>query len=330
MHVWLESAKRGGVAAGCELRTAQANNPFLPGKLYDETKPTTYLMAFDVNNLYGKALQSYLPTHGFRWIEYDSDLWEKIQADPTSFFKNYDNDVNKPATTGFTVEVDLSFPPDIHDKLKGLTPVPYKRTVQFDELSPEQQEMFKNLNLGDTAMATPRLVTDLYPKKNYVVHYRVLKLYLDLGVKLDKVHKGIMYNQSDVLKCYMLRLAKNREQAKTTFEKDLWKLAANAVYGKSVESVRNRSNFVIIRSREQAMRYNKKPTVAGVMMLEVCELVILRMKKLSVTLDKPLYLGITVLDEAKRILYDWFYNKATKNGETRLELLQPTPTACIV
>ena len=65
MHVWLESAKRGGVAAGCELRTAQANNPFLPGKLYDETKPTTYLMAFDVNNLYGKALQSYLPTHGF-------------------------------------------------------------------------------------------------------------------------------------------------------------------------------------------------------------------------------------------------------------------------
>ena len=88
---------------------------------------------------------------------------------------------------------------------------------------------------------------------------------------------------------------------------------ANAVYGKSVESVRDRVNFVLIRDKQQALRYNRKPTVAGVYMVNTddgSDLAILRMKKLSVKLDKPLYLGVTVLDEAKRILYEWYYNYA--------------------
>lgn len=93
----------------------------------------------------------------------------------------------------------------------------------------------------------------------------------------------------------------------------LKQLCANSVFGKSVESVRNRTRFVIIRDRETALRYIKKPTVAGVTMLETdddSEIAILRMRKLSVTLDKPLYIGVTVLDDAKRILYEWYYDYA--------------------
>ena len=308
MHTWFESSKRGGVAAGCEIRAAKANNPLLPAEHYDQSKPTTWLMAFDVNNLYGKALSSYLPIGGFNWMM-DTDEWHHIQENPMDWIMKQKEEQD----IGYHLEVDLSFPEDIHDKLKGLTPVPYQRKVQWHELSPFQQEMALALGVTNTSLSTSRLITDLYPRKNYVVHYCVLQFYLSLGIKLDCIHRGVSYRQAPTIRPYIERLANNRKlasEAGDSFATDMWKLAANAVYGKSVESVRKRCNFILCTNKERAMRYTKKPTFEEVIMLDDCEVALLRVKKLTVCLNKPLYLGVTVLDEAKRILYDWHYNVA--------------------
>ena len=161
MHTWLESAKRGGVAAGCEIRAAKANNPLLPPEHYDPSKPTTWLMAFDVNNFYGKALSSYLPVGGFKWMM-DTDEWQQLQANPVAWIMKQEEEQD----IGYHFEVDLSFPENIHDKLKGLTPVPYQRKVQWQELSPYQQEMAIALGVTNTSLSTSRLMTDLYPRKH--------------------------------------------------------------------------------------------------------------------------------------------------------------------
>ena len=308
MHAWFESSKRGGVAVGCETRYAKANNPLLPPEHYDPSKPTSWLMAFDVNNLYGKALSSYLPIGGFKWMM-DTDEWHHMMVNPVAWIMSQSDEQDN----GYTLEVDLCFPEAIHDNLKGLTPVPYQRKVEWDELSPYQQNLANNLQVSQASLNTSRLMTDLYPRCNYVVHYRVLKFYLSLGVKLERVHRAVSYIQKPIFKPYIDQLAHNRQVADSEgkeFEVKMWKLAANAVYGKSVESVRKRCNFIVCRDEVKAMRYTKKPTFQEVIMLDDCNVAILRVKKLAVKLNKPLYLGITVLDEAKRILYNWNYNVA--------------------
>ncbi len=306
MMTFLESAIRGGVASGLEYRTAKANNPHLPD--YDPTKPNSYIMVHDVNNLYGKALCSYLPVNTFKWLT-DEQL-EEIRKDPKTVVSNMADEGEK----GWFLQVDLVFDKEIHDNLKGLTPVPYKRKVEFEEYSPGQQDLARKLGITDNTMDAKRLITDLHPKKKYVVHYRVLKMYLSLGIRITKVHKGIIFNQKAVLRPYLITLAELRRKAVPKFEQNMWKLAANACYGKSVEQVRNRCRFVIVRDRKQALRYNRKPTVSQVILLdsekEGEDIAIIRLKKLHVILDKPIYLGITVLDESKKIMYDWYYNYA--------------------
>ncbi len=306
MMVWLESAVRGGVASGLEYRAAKANNPHIPG--HDPTKKNSFIMVHDVNNLYGKALCSFLPTKNFEWFT-EAKL-EEVRKDP----KMYVTGIPDEGKFGCFLEVDLVFDKEIHDKLQGLTPVPYKRRVEFEEFSPGQQDLARNLGITDNTINAKRLLADLHPKKNYVVHYRVLKMYLALGIRITKVHKGLQFKQKAVLRPYLTRLAELRAQAVSKFEQNMWKLASNACYGKSVESVRNRCRFVIIQDRERALRYNRKPTVSQVILLnsekEGEDIAIIRLKKLHVILDKPIYLGITVLDESKKIMYDWYYNYA--------------------
>ena len=72
----------------------------------------------------------------------------------------------------------------------------------------------------------------LEDKKNYVVHIRLLKFYLEHGLVLQKIHRVIKFKQSAWLKRYIDFNTNKRKQSTTDFEKDFFKLMNNAPYGK--------------------------------------------------------------------------------------------------
>ena len=92
----------------------------------------------------------------------------------------------------------------------------------------------------ETYNQTKKLICDWSDKKNYLVHYRMLKFFIRHGIIVEKVHSVISFNQSNWLEIYISFNTQKRNKVKNDFEKDFYKLLNNAFYGKTMENVRNR------------------------------------------------------------------------------------------
>ena len=197
-------------------RQANANNERTEDG-YNPDHPKSFLLYLDANNLYGFAMQQPLPTGGFRWldpIEFD-DITSKIQS----------IDVDSPI--GYVLEVDLHYPSDLHDEHNDYPLAPEKLVVTEAMLSPYCKSFFDEKPYrGDK-----KLVPNLLDKTKYAVHYRNLQLYLELGMQLKKVHRILAFTQERWLAQYIDLNTQLRQQASSDFEKDLYKLANNSVYG---------------------------------------------------------------------------------------------------
>ena len=92
-----------------------------------------------------------------------------------------------------------------------------------------------------------KLICDWTDKKNYLIHYRMLKFYVRHGMVVEKIHELISFKQSRWLEGYMSFDTQKRNKAKNDFEKDFFKLLVNAAFGKFLENIRNRLNLELIK-----------------------------------------------------------------------------------
>jgi hypothetical protein len=173
-------------------------------------------------------MSQYLLVGGFRFLS--EDEISKID------FANVPND----SETGFVVECDLEYPSELHETHNDYPLAPEHVMVTEAMLSP----FCKSMNVKHAS--TEKLIGDLHPKIKYKTHYRNLKLYLSLGMKLLRVHRVVAFRQEPWLKPYVELNTKMRQQAKTDFEKDFFKLMVNAFFGKSMENVRKRRKVDLV------------------------------------------------------------------------------------
>lgn len=159
--------------------------------------PESYIMYFHINNQYGASMSESLPYTDFEWLEnYTND-----------FFLNIPDD----SPEGDILEVDLEYPIELHNSNKDL---------------PFCSEHF----IPPLPKCTiPKLIINLLPKKNYTIHFRNLKLYLSLGMKLTKIHRVLNFRQKQWLKPYIDLNTELRKKSNNEFEQNFYKLMYNSV-----------------------------------------------------------------------------------------------------
>jgi hypothetical protein len=226
MHTLCRRSIRGGVVQSGSIRYAQANNRYLANSMYDPFKPSSFLWDIDATSNYGGAMRQFLPTGNFKMessSQFDANAAGKICELPAE------------GARGYVFCVDLEVPYELHDYFNDYPLAPEKQRVVENMLSPHQLQCRTRYDLKGSS--PEKLLCTLEPKTKYTVHYRLLQLYLKLGLRITKIHQVFSFDQSPWLRPYIDHCVAKRKAAMTPFEKDYWKLAMNATKCRQVLSI---------------------------------------------------------------------------------------------
>lgn len=117
VEFFLSDAIRGGVSSVLAKKHLVANNEYVPG--YKPSQPKNYIMYLDITNLYGHAMVQALPYSDFSFM--NEKFCEEVQLRGLNSLLNKDLHEE----WGYILEVDLVYPPHLHDKHKNLPLAPH-------------------------------------------------------------------------------------------------------------------------------------------------------------------------------------------------------------
>ena len=152
-----------------------------------------------------------------------------------------------------------------------------------------------------------KLACNMYDKKNNVVHIKSLKQRLSHGLILKKVHRVIQFNQEAWLKSYFDINTELRKQAKIGFEKDFFKLMNNSVFGKAMQNVRKHRDIKLVTADKRRNQLVSEPICHTTKWFSE-NLLAIEMKKTKVKMNKPVYLGLSILETSKTLVYELWYD----------------------
>ena len=279
MLLMVEEGIRGGICHSIH-RYAKAHNKYM------KDMESSYIQYLDANNLYGWAMSQKLPKNNFKWVEDTSIINEE-------FIKNY----NENSYKGYILEVDVKYPKELHDLHSDLPFLPKK--MKSDKCK--------------------KLVCDLRNKKKYVVHIKSLKQALNHGLNLKNVHRIIEFSQKAWLKPYIDMNTELRKLAKDDFEKDLFKLMNNAVFGKTMGNIRKHRDIKLVITNKKRNKLVSEPNYHTINYISE-DLSIIEMNKTKVKMNKPIYLGLSVLDISKILMYEFWYDYMKPKYGNRVKL----------
>lgn len=255
----------------------------------------------EANNKYmGKA---YNPSKSSTYIQYlDANNlygWAMSKQLPTHGFKwMSDDELTNWKSIPCILEVDMEYSTDLHDLHNDYPLAPESITIK----------------------KVDKLVPNLNDKKNYVVHYENLKLYESLGLKITKIHRGIKFEESIWLRKYIDLNTSLRTKATNDFEKDFFKLMNNSVFGKTMENIENRVDVRLVTNESEAIKLGSMPNYKRRTLFDE-NLIAVHTKKTKLVYNKPIYLGMCILDLSKTLMYDFHYNYIKNKYGDRAKLL---------
>ena len=269
MLLMLEKRIRGGICHAI-YRYAKGNNKYMNN--YNKDEEVSFLQYLNDNNSYDRAMSQKLPLN---------DYCRNMSKFSEELIKNYDEDSDK----GYILEPDVKYPKNLHDLHEDLP------------FLPERMKISKR----------KKLVSNFYDKKIYVVHIRSLKQALNHGLILKKVHRVIQFNQKAWLKPYIDMNTEKRKEAKNDFERDFFKLMNNAVFGETMENVRKHRDIKLVTTDKRRNRLVSEPNYHTSKWFSE-NLLANEMKTTKVKMNKPIYLGLPILEISKTLMHEFWYD----------------------
>ena len=234
--------------------------------------------------------------------------WAMSKPLPVRDFRWMDEDeLENWQTKPCILEVDLEYPKELHD-LHSEYP-----------LAPEQLQINK----------VKKLVPNLHDKKKYVLHHENLKLYLRLGLRLTKIHRGVTFVEQAFMKKYIDLNTELRAKATTDFEKDFFKLMNNSVFGKTMENVRNRINVKLVINEKACNKLAKKTNFKSANIFHENLIAVHMERRTAVKFNKPIQIGMSILDLSKTLMYRFHHDYVKpKWGDKSSLLFTDTDSLC--
>ena len=275
----------------------------------------------------------YLPISDFVWMSIKE--LEKITVD-------WIHSVPSDGEHGFIFEVDFANSNDNLSKFSDSPLAPERKSVQRCDLSPYQRrllkERFRRENVSqkktqtdaeleekvNSYSSTEKLIPDLKSKTKYIIHYRTLQLYLQLGLKLTEIRRVLRFRQTAYIEANTIK----RQQAINEFEKNFFKLMNNAFFGKTMGNVRKRRLIDIVNTPQNLKKLVAQPTFKSILSFNG-DLSAVERIKVQVHMNKPVYIGLCVLDLSKYLMYDFFYNNLRQLFPEVQLLLTDTDSLCV-
>ena len=311
IYLFLMHTIRGGMTV-CNRKFLKAGNIYTRKKDENSDK-NKYLMYLDANNLYGLLMSKPLPYKNFEWSN-DVSLNE-----------------NKLKTGIY--EVDIEIPENLRNKFKDFPVCPEIKSIDENNLSDYQKYLNDKLNIKYNEK-DKKLILDLLPKNNYKVYFKNLEYCLKLGIRVTKIHKILTFDEKLFLKEYIDKNKNLRKYAKNdlekVLEKDLFKLMNNAIFGKSMENVLNRSNIKLINNDpEKLSKLIKEPNFENV--YEITDkLCLVKSKSIKTKFNKPIYMGAIILETSKLHMYEFWYDHLKNKYNDKVKLIYTDTDSFII
>ena len=216
------------------------------------------------------------------------------------------------------LQVDLEYPQELHDMHNDYPVFPEKVKVSNDMLSGYCKKIAEKYKISIGLVR--KLIPTLRDKKEYVLHYRNLQLYLDLGLKIKKIHRLLKFDQSPWLKQYIDFNTERQKHAKNSFGKDFFKLMNNSVFGKTMENLCKRVDVRLVTDEKKLDKLTSKPTFVSSKIFNENLMAVHKVKE-TLTPNRPAYVGMCILDLSKMLMYDFHHNYIKKKYNNRARLL---------
>jgi hypothetical protein len=117
----------------------------------------------------------------------------------------------------------------LHESHSNLPLAPELLQVNFENLSPYAQRAILDSE-GSECYKDVKLMSTFHDRIEYVTHIKNLQLYLKLGMKLLRIHRVLMFEQTEIIAPYIEKTTAARKSSSTKFEMDMFKkLVSNTI-----------------------------------------------------------------------------------------------------
>ena len=279
---------------------------FINTRHLNVTNSDEKIVLINVNDLYGLAQTMKLPTENFNFI-------------PESEYQKFDwSTIDTETDMGYILEVDLEYPKHLQSLHSDFPLAPALVHLNYSKFSPFCKSQYKNCS-GDSKYNDNIVLNTLNSRLGYVVHFKNLKLYLNLGMKIQSILQVLRFTQKNFLKPFIEHCTLARQNSATILEQDQFKKVANSAYGRTILNARNYLDIKLNTNETQLLKFVSDPTFKNYIILDE-NLVQTNHFTPVILHNKPIFVDFTISELSKHFMYDFYYNNLLKNAPCKIEL----------